>query len=79
MAYLRSAAAHESAAECHERLAASEFGDVEEHWRRAREHRDMSADDRQAATLSDSAAARNHHTGESAAPAAVDTAPAGEV
>ena len=85
MAYLRSAAAHESAAECHERLAASEFGDVEEHWRRAREHRDMSADDRQAATRSsDSAAARNDHTGESVAPPAVDTpavdtAPTGEV
>lgn len=50
-AYLRSAAAHEAAAERHEILASCGFGDVEEHLRRAREHREMSAADRAAGDL----------------------------
>jgi hypothetical protein len=47
-AYLRSAEAHEAAAVRHEELASAGFGDIAEHLRRAREHRDMSATDRKA-------------------------------
>jgi hypothetical protein len=47
-AYLRSAQAHEAAAARHEELASGGYGDVAEHLRRAREHRDMSAADRKA-------------------------------
>ena len=47
-AYLRSAEAHDAAAARHEELAFGGFGDSEEHLRRAREHRDMSATDREA-------------------------------
>jgi len=49
LACLRSAEAHEAAANRYEKLAAGGFGDIEEHRRRAREHREGSAADRQAA------------------------------
>jgi hypothetical protein len=45
----RSAAAHEAGAARHEALAAEGFGDTEEHRRRARPHREMSAADNRAA------------------------------
>ena len=49
-AYLRSAAAHDTAADCYERLAAGGYGDVEEHRRRAGAHREKSVADRTAGT-----------------------------
>jgi hypothetical protein len=47
-AYLRSAEAHDAAAARYEELASGGYGDVGEHMRRAREHREMSAADRRA-------------------------------
>jgi hypothetical protein len=48
-ALLRSAAAHEAAAERYEQLASAGFGDAELHLTRAAEHREMSATDRRVA------------------------------
>ena len=48
-ALLRSAAAHEAAAERYDELAAAGFGDAGSHQARAAEHREMSAVDRHVA------------------------------
>jgi hypothetical protein len=49
-AYLSSADTHDAAAQRHERLASDGFGDVDDHRRRAQEHREMSIVDRRAGT-----------------------------